>query len=89
MMNLSSLSKIVLFSLIAAGAAAGTLWLAYTGAAIETVMIAASVQIVAILLVLWNAFVAKNFVRKTGEVCKAVHQGDFDQRIIMPGAKGD
>ncbi len=89
MMNLSSLSKIVLFSLIAAGAAAGTLWLAYTGAAMDMIMIAAAVQVMAILLVLWNAFAAKNFVRKAGEVCKAVHQGDFDQRIIMPGAKGD
>ncbi len=88
-MNLSSLSKVVVFSAIAGMAALASVWLAYTGASLDMIVISASVQLGAIGLALLNVVAVKRFFKKVETVCNAVRQGDFDQRVVVPGARGD
>ena len=88
-MNLSSLSKVIVFSLIAGMAALASVWLAYSGASLDFVLVSASVQLGAIGMALLNVVAVKRFFKRVETVCDAVRQGDFDQRVVVPGARGD
>lgn len=89
MMNLSCLSKSIIFSIIAALASAWTLVLVYSGAADQMIAIATSVQFCALLLVLLNLTFVKKFFNKVERVCSDVQIGNFESRLILPNAKGD
>ncbi len=88
-MNLSSLSKVIIYSVIAGMAAVASVWLAYSGASLDAIIISASVQLGAIGMVLLNVVAVKRFLKKVKTVCNAVREGDFDQRVIDPRARGD
>ncbi len=88
-MNLSSLSRIAVFAGVAGLAALSTLWLAYSAASGEMMVYAALTQLVAVGVVLFNVFLLKSFFNRVGGVCDAVRAGDFDQRLVLPGVKGD
>ncbi len=88
-MNLSSLSKALIFSGLAGLAAIGALFLEYTGGPGEQVVVFATVQLAAAGLAIWNLVRVKFFLNKVTDVCNAVRLGDFDQRLVLPKARGD
>ncbi len=89
MMNLSSLSKAIIFSIIAALGSLSTLGLVYAGASNEAIIAAALVQLAAAGLVLVNIVLVKKFLNKVASVSSAIQTGDFDQRLVLPDVKGD
>ncbi len=89
MMNLSSLSKVIIFSAIGGVAALASVWIAYTGAGVDLIVVSASVQLLAVGLVMFNVMAVKRFLKKIKTVCNAVREGDFDQRVIDSRARGD
>lgn len=88
MIALSWLSSATVGVVVALACAfAGGAWLLaggpfWVGAAIVTLMLAASG------LALWSLRKLHVFLARLTEVCAAVRKGDFDQRVIFPGATG-
>lgn len=65
------------------------MWFVYTNAPTNTIIISISVQLIALLFALINVGQVKKFIKTAEKVCVAGQKGDFDQRIVMPSAKGD
>lgn len=89
MINLSYLSKAIFFFVVAGVTSAATAWFAYTDASNTLLLSSALIQAVSVALGMWNLLLVKGFVGKVSKVCAAVRIGDFDQRVIVPNAKGD
>lgn len=88
-MNLSSLSNAMIFSLTSALAAMYTVWLVYTGGPDNEIIIAAGVQIAAMIFALLSLLSVKMFLMKISNLSDAIRMGDFEQRLVLPRVRGD
>ncbi len=89
MLNLSPLSKIFIFTIIAIITSALILYFLFVDASKELLIYAFGVQSVLIFLILLNAFFTKIFLNKLTAVGSSVSQGDFNKRLVMPSIRGD
>lgn len=89
MMNLSCLSKTLIFSTIAGIASLCVAGLVYTGGSSQMILIACGVQFAAIIMVLVNTVAMKSFITNITQVSAAVQAGDFEARLVLPNTKGD